>query len=310
MPEMQVKKVVAVCFLEAAKQTLEHLGTHRLELSQQGVPGPEELPRLYGDVRRLRDYLQRCASAYDESVDLDLADADAGLLVACCRRAVEAIDHRLVERALAEQERGWLQKKRTVLADWAVELAAKPLVELPLPKISPIKSEAVRALDTRLTNKVFGDVNQRQKIFAPGQGQPVGSGSIAQGITSFGETMANTPVALTPSEQISRDALPPLDAVQSPAEQSAQDAAPTVAPAAPAQPPIVDRRRIKDPRLRSLVGVDMAAMDRCVADGDHRLASVLLASISNRLSWIMRFRGAANSVSPARPTPGSRRTCC
>ena len=270
MPELQVKKVVAICFLEAAKQTLEHLGTHRLELSQQGVPGPEELPRLYGDVRRLRDYLQRCASAYDESVDLDLADADASLLVACCRRAVESIDHRLVERALAEQERNWLQKKRTVLADWAVELAAKPLLELPLPKISPIKSEAVRALDTRLQNKVFGDVSQRQKIFAPGQGQPAAPGSIAQGIASFGETMANTPVALTPSEEISTDALPPIAGGEQQVEPDRE---------VPVSPPILDRRRIKDPRLRSLVGVDMAAMDRCLADGDHRLASVLLASV-------------------------------
>ena len=75
MGVVQVKKVVAVCFLEAVKLALEHLGTYRLEMSQHGVVGSPELPRLYGEARRLRDYLQRCASAYQDLVDLDLADA-------------------------------------------------------------------------------------------------------------------------------------------------------------------------------------------------------------------------------------------
>ena len=77
MPQVQVKKVVAVCFLEAVKMTLDHLGAHRLELSQQGVQGSPELPRTYGEVRRLRDYLQRCVSAFQELVDLDLPAPDA-----------------------------------------------------------------------------------------------------------------------------------------------------------------------------------------------------------------------------------------
>ena len=55
MAEVQVKKVVAVCFLEAVKMTLDHLGAYRLELSQQGMQGSPDLPRTYGEVRRLRD---------------------------------------------------------------------------------------------------------------------------------------------------------------------------------------------------------------------------------------------------------------
>jgi hypothetical protein len=53
MSQLQVKKVVAVCFLEAAKLTLEHVGAHRLELAQQGNEGRDgaaELPRIYGEV--------------------------------------------------------------------------------------------------------------------------------------------------------------------------------------------------------------------------------------------------------------------
>ena len=37
MPSLQVKKAVAVSFLEAAKLTLEHLAAYRLELSPSPV---------------------------------------------------------------------------------------------------------------------------------------------------------------------------------------------------------------------------------------------------------------------------------
>ena len=130
MPELQVKKVVAVCFLESAKLSLEHLGEHRLELSQKGLTGPEELPRIYGGVRRLRDYMQRSVSGYQDLVQLDLSEQDASLLVGCCRRSVEAIESRLVDGDGPSDESQWLGKKRQVLADWAVEMAAKPLLEL------------------------------------------------------------------------------------------------------------------------------------------------------------------------------------
>src|SRR5690606_1232 len=130
MSELQVKKVVAVCFLESAKLSLEHLGAHRLKLSQGGVAGSDALPRMYGDVRRLRDYLQRSVSGYQDVVTLELSEGDAALLVACCRRSVEAIEYRLAEGAVPPDERQWLIKKRCVLADWAFEIAAKPLIEL------------------------------------------------------------------------------------------------------------------------------------------------------------------------------------
>ena len=55
MGVFQVKKVVAVCFHEATKMALEHMGEYRLSLSQQGVQGNPDLPRLYGEARRLRD---------------------------------------------------------------------------------------------------------------------------------------------------------------------------------------------------------------------------------------------------------------
>ncbi|HLQ36613.1 MAG TPA: hypothetical protein VK348_02340, partial [Planctomycetota bacterium] len=155
MVQFQVKKIVAVCLLEAAKVTLDQLGQFRMELSNKGREAPKELGSLYGDCRRLRDFLQRCVGAFPEAVDLELETRDQALLVACCRRAVETIDDRLGGDA-SPQEREWLQKKRQVLWDQAIDLAEKPLVELPLPRLGPASATNVKALNARINNKVNG----------------------------------------------------------------------------------------------------------------------------------------------------------
>ncbi|MCK5944705.1 MAG: hypothetical protein KAI24_22140 [Planctomycetes bacterium] len=269
MPDLQVKKVVAVCFLEAAKVTLEQLGAHRLELAQQSVGGPDDLPRLYGDVRRLRDYLQRCVSSSREVVAIDLAPADLAMLVACCRRLVETVDYRLEEQAILHDEREWLVRKRQVLGDWAVELAEKPLFELPLPRVAPVLGEAVRAIDHRIQMKIYGDVTKRQKFIAPGKGPdadaPSGGGSAARGIATFGEHMSGARMMAETDLAIDAEQLKPANEPEP--------------PAAPAAPPLLDNQKIADPRLRSLVSVDLSAFARCVADGDYRLATIMLASI-------------------------------
>lgn len=220
MPELQVKKTDAVGFLDAAKLTLEHLAAHRLGLSQSSVDSSKELARLYGNVRRVRDYMQRCVSAYQDVVSLDLTDDDAGLLVACCRRSVEAIENRLAGTALSPDENQWLVKNRALLSDWAVAMAARPLVDLPLRSLMKVLPEAVRALSARLAEKVYDDVNQRQQFRAP--------------------------------QQVKQQ---------------------------PALRPLLAPNRLKDPRLRSLVVIDLSSLARCVRDSDYRLSTVLLASI-------------------------------
>lgn len=263
MPAVQVKKVVVVCFLEATKLTLEHLGAYRLELTQRASsPTSPDLARLYGEVRRLRDYLQRCASAYQEVADLDLSAADQGLLVAICRRAVEAIDFRLTgEQLVAEDERQWLQKKRQVLADWAIELAAKPLIELPMPRVSPVQTEASRALLARLQSKLFGDVSQRTKIRAPTSG----INSVTAGVRSFADELA----AVVPVDE-------PEEAPGSPYVPRAGFGLPE---AHDEPPPLVDSHQFRDPRLRALVVLDLAALSRARIAKDYRIAAVVLGAI-------------------------------
>ena len=300
MSQVQVKKVVAVCFLEAVKMTLDHIGAQRLELSQQGVQGSPDLPRTYGDVRRLRDYLQRCVSAYQELVDIDLPPPDAALLVACCRRSVEAMDLRLTEQAVTADERTWLQRKRQVVSDWAVELAEKPLLELPLKKMSTVATEASRSLTTRLQNKVFGDVRDRAKIVAPHTAGP----SMTAGLQSFGDQLREIdPTDSDPGSDALANAArgtPAPDArhgsssfglgrdtlsVSSPAAGHApMRSQPAAAPVPEAPEPIgasmlFESHKLRDPRLRSLAGMDARTFERLVEVGDHRLATVLLASL-------------------------------
>ncbi|MBL9077024.1 MAG: hypothetical protein JNL08_05950 [Planctomycetes bacterium] len=261
MPAVQVKKVVVVCFLEATKMTLEHLAAYRLELTQRPTsPSSPDLARLYGELRRLRDYLQRCASAYQDNADLDLSTADQGLLVACCRRGVESIDHRLVGDQLVNgDEKRWLQKKRQVLADWAVELAEKPLVELPMPRVSPTPTEGGRALLARLQQKLFGDVANRQKIRAPTSG----INSVTAGVRSFGDEF----VSVEP---------PPEDDDSAAAPARAGFGLPEVVDEIPQ---LVSSSRFHEPRLRALVAMDLAALARARTAKDWRLATVLLAAV-------------------------------
>ena len=270
----QVQKFVAVCFLEATKLTLEHLGAHRLEQSNRvdgkGASGSADLTRLNGETRRLRDYLQRCVSAFQDHVDIDLSSTDQGLLVAICRRSIEWIDIRLKGgEVLVADERQWLQKKLQVISDWTVELGEKPLIELPLPRLLGGVSEVSRGVTGRLHDKLFGDVNQRAKIRAPRSG--VSHGPVIPGLT-------DEPIA---EEQ-------PQDAEEWPMAVK-EDLGPlpqaftSYLPVSPAPPPpapgVVSPQLLRDPRLRSLVTMDLATYDRMVESKDWRLAVVMLASL-------------------------------
>jgi hypothetical protein len=267
MPAVKVDKVVMGCLLEAGKTTLEHLAAHRLDMSQRpgNATASRDLTRLYGELRRLRDYLQRCAGAHQENVELDLSPEDQGLLVACCRRGIDVIEQRLGgERILSADDRHWLEKKRELLADAAVELAAKPLVELPLPRLTGSSGEAGRTLLARLQTKLFGEVGLRAKIRAPTSGiHPSASGSTA-GVPSFADELAN----VVPRDESAADAdLPYLPQ------------AGFGLPGAGGEAALVQSHQFQDPRLRALVAMDLAALTRARITKEHRIAAVLLASV-------------------------------
>lgn len=270
MSRIQVKKVVAVLFLESAKLTLDHIAEYRLTLSNSGVTGPAELPRVYGELRRLRDYLQRCLTGHQEDVQLELATPDCALLVACCRRLYEAIDQRIVaDQIMSADEKALIQRKRQVLGDWSVELAEKPVLELPIPQIGKTNSEAVRALRTRISNKLF-----KQRVIQGVGQQPARGPQMSAGVSMFGDLDAPPP-----SADASAAAAAPLASSMPLGNFGGSAGAAGDAGVDVGQTRLVDHRCLRDPRLRSLVQVDLRSFDRAIENKDYRIATVLLGCV-------------------------------
>lgn len=254
MSQLQVPKPVALCFLEAAKVALEHLGVRRLELVDHASRPAVELTRLYGDVRRLRDYLQRSVTGFGDAVDLEIGPEDVVVLVACCRRAFEAFDARVQEPGLRPEERQLMLQKQQLLARWTLDLAQKPLLELPLRRLCMTPTDASRALLAKLQDKLFGDVRDRKKILSP-------------------QAMASTV-----AEKAGDAAAPTARDDESAPVPEATDA-PTSEPAPASEPPLFDHNRLLDPRLRALVGLDLRSFARAVAVEDFRIATVMLGAV-------------------------------
>lgn len=256
MDSLKVKKIVAVCFLEAAKMALDHLGAYRMEQDSRGVQGSADLPRLYGDVRRLRDYLQACVSTHEEEVELDLGPDDCALLVASCRRLVASIDLRL-PRTAPGKERKFLERKQQVISDWTVELAQKPLVELPMPSLSPKRESAAWALKNRLQDKLYP---------AADQSILVGGGSRPMPERARSTAAAGVPSPIDPMD-------PHLGAGMAMGEKADRAGAPTRAGV------LVDPATMREPRLRALIAMDLRSLAFAEENGDYRIATVMLTSI-------------------------------
>lgn len=265
MVRYQAKKFVVVCFLEAAKTVIDHLGQHRMQLAQEGQEGPKDLVATYSDIRRLRDYLQRCLGAFPETVEFDIGIQDQALLVACAQRAVEVLDlHLDPNRTMQDEERNWLMEKRRVLSDWAVALVQKPMVELPLPRLSGVQTAGVNALNGRITNKL------RQPRRLEG---PAGNAAGTNADPAFAGPV-DEPLPLPPGMVVQGSENPVPDPGRLPGPASAHEPLPVQG-----TPALVDPRHVHDPRLRALMVLDVRAFDRAVEAHDYRLAAVHLSSI-------------------------------
>ncbi len=319
MPQLQVKKPVAVCFFEATKTSLEHLGAWRLDLAQRGAKVPADVPRLYADVRRVRDYLHRSTAGYGERVDLDIDVTDVAVLVACFLHALDDLDPR-IETAGNLDERQSLEKKHELYCQWILELAERPLIELPMRREHP-PSTATRVLIARMQSKVFGEAKHRA-LFK--QWDAGGVSSMMLGLPSFGDSV-NDLEELPPegqdkpartlhdlnalldddpdSEQqlrTSADATAPpatSDAGNAVAAPEAQHAQPPDEPASaaagteparpvttvrddvPDQPTLFDPHKVRDPRLRAMLALDLASYERTFLANDLRVATVLMVSV-------------------------------
>ncbi|MGE3171417.1 MAG: hypothetical protein AB7O97_02250 [Planctomycetota bacterium] len=284
----QVDKVVVVTLVDAAKTTLEQVSALRMEQAERGVEDARHLVSLYGDLRRLKDYLQRCVGAFRDQVELDLAEEDLPLLTACCRRGAEVTDQRL-SSCTDGRERTLLQNRRDLLLDWAVELATEPLLELPLPGVAPSLSPAMRGLRMRISQKFareklhttgYDQIGQMPPLDGPlgGLDTPIAPAPSRLQLPSFDpEPLPHSqPHTLPPMSPTLRAREPQLQADPEPAANVGLESPSGPEPDAPR---LLAVGSIRDPRLRAMMALDLRALDRATAANDYRLAAVHLTSV-------------------------------
>jgi hypothetical protein len=262
MVQFRVGKVVVVALLEATKVTLEHVGVQRMELAERGVDDSRKLMSLYGEVRRLKDYLHRCVGAFREDAELDIADGDLPLLSACCKRGAEAADLRL-STCTDMRERNLLQQRRDLLLDWAVELAADRQLTLPLTAMPNSSSPLIRSMQSRIMQKLARS--------QPTAGMPTTTTTPFAGAPGVGNEISASIAA-----GVGRPADGPAAATQS---NESRTAAATVEESEPEPPRLLDISRIRDQRLRAIMALDLRALSRAIAASDYRLAAVHLTSV-------------------------------
>lgn len=262
----RVDKVVVVALVDATKITMEHVGAQRMELADRGIEDTRRLMGLYGDLRRLKDYLQRCVGAFRDRVDLDISAEDLPLLAACTRRCAELADGRLTS-CVDTRERALLQSRRDMLIDWSVEFTEEPVRELPLPKTTAATSAAMRGMRTRMSQKFA----QRR---ATGSHDPY-----RDSLQSVPSDLAG-PMPMGDAPAIGAGA--PIEATGHAMAEKAAPPAPAATVevlASPTTVPLLEVVRIRDPQLRAIMALDLRALERAMDSSDYRLAAVHLTSV-------------------------------
>ncbi len=279
----RVDKVVAVTLLEAVKTTMEQIGAQRMEQADRGVDDSRQLVTLYGDLRRLKDYLQRSVGAFRDRVEFEAGDRDLPLLCAACCRGAEVADQRLTA-CTDLRERALVVGKRDTLIEQAIEFATEPLLQLPLPNVMPSLSPGIRGLRMRIARKFA------ERAAAPPAHdvyneplQPI-RGDL------FGPVSPEPQIDVRPHPIASPHQPPPLPAHASSPIQTAMSprlrdeiqSAPLSIVDAQSEGDsvrLLDPNSIRDPRLRAIMALDLRAFERAVTANDIRLAAVHLTSV-------------------------------
>src|SRR5688500_5513418 len=95
MARWGLDKVAAAHLLEALRASSDHLRDLAIGEAARVTSGGRATSVMYAHVRRLRTYVQRCASACTEVVALDLDDDDRNLLAACAVFEIASLDRKL-----------------------------------------------------------------------------------------------------------------------------------------------------------------------------------------------------------------------
>ncbi len=278
MTSREISKVVAVQSLESVKEVMSHLQRWSVSLEERSLDRPPQLSSYYSQVRRLKDYLERAMAAYSDPIKLEASEEDENLLVACCIHSVRGLAVQLlVTKNMPQKDQDWLQGKKQSLADLAIECATQPVKEIPSPGHGQVYNEEVAKLLRSIQAKLSGEkvtasqpTHQIEKTASlpqeDWQGGWEGKRNLLPGAEAEPQAK-QAPVGRFTAAEFGRTA---SIVTEQPVHQ---------APVQPIATLQLNTRMISDPRLRSMVGMDIRSLDRAMAGRDHRMAAVHLASI-------------------------------
>ena len=296
MAQRQMDKVVATQLLEAIKSVLEHVSQWMIELTETGQDAPSGLSQLYGKVRRLRDYVHRGVAAYGKSVALDLCEEDQNLLVSCIVHHIGDIDQQL-ERG-ASGDVAWMEEKRRNLSQFAVALATRPVSRIPNRATVQFTTASVRSVTAAIAQRTVrlpgqppashaGPARQRWQQSDPAPlhpGEAPAPSSYAPPLQpSYPQAFGyGAPPAERPPQPVPPDygyvAAGPFED-SSPGLFLDPDDGLSPSPDPGAFESLLDPQKVSDPRLRTMVAMDVRAFARTMASEDYRLAMVHLGSV-------------------------------
>ena len=155
----------------------------------------------------------------------------------------------------------WLSERIDLLTKWILRLATRPLVELPRrPGTGPSRvRDMVRKVRSKLETKSESATSfiVAGGMQAPPEDQPTSSVSAVSGPIPI-EEVAQSSIADSPGRVPDRIQMPQY---------------------VPGKGDQIDPHLIRDPRLRSMMTLDLRAYARAIKAEDYRLAAIHLASV-------------------------------
>lgn len=264
----EIDKVLATQLLEATKNVLQDLNRWLMdEASPDASESSREMSQTYGKVRRLRDYLQRSIATYSRSIRIELTEDDTNLLVGCIVHHVGVMELQMESGRVARGDLTWYREKTANLSAWATENATRPVERVPVRDAIQLETASVRGLMATIKSRTSG---------SPGSPDtpPENWGAIEH------HMIGNQP--FKPNDAGAAATQPPPETQPAPST-AAPALHPTVASEAVEEVGVgglfLDPKQIADPRLRTLIAMDLQAFQRTKANSLHRLAMVHLASV-------------------------------
>lgn len=254
-----VGKLIANQACEALQEVMNHLQEWSMNLDGVSAPDrPGHLRADYGRVRRLRDYFRNLIRAHALPV-VDLDDEDSNQLVSCCMFSAENIETYMQKNRVNDAQKKWMQDNLSNLYWIAMEFATAPVKLIDGPGHHKIPTNDTR----RILNKINARVAESRAASCEenkSDEEPVETNLAWDSSANVEEEAGDNMVVAQPLAAARGDSTPNTGSV-------------------PANLLDLDTQMVKDPRLRSILLMDLKALSLAMHAKDSRLSSIVLSAV-------------------------------